>query len=59
MLNDYVFDEFLGQGAFGKVKLASKRQHGGDQKVAIKILKKSKLKRQREHIKDANGSKPY
>ncbi|CAD8162670.1 unnamed protein product [Paramecium octaurelia] len=55
MLNDYVFDEFLGQGAFGKVKLAHKK---GDptQKFAIKILKKSKLKRQREFVKDANGN---
>ncbi|CAD8088420.1 unnamed protein product [Paramecium primaurelia] len=55
MLNDYVFDEFLGQGAFGKVKLAHKK---GDptQRFAIKILKKSKLKRQREFVKDANGN---
>ncbi|CAD8082598.1 unnamed protein product [Paramecium sonneborni] len=55
MLNDYVFDEFLGQGAFGKVKLAHKKGQP-TQRFAIKILKKSKLKRQREFVKDANGN---
>ncbi|CAK83622.1 unnamed protein product (macronuclear) [Paramecium tetraurelia] len=55
MLNDYVFDEFLGQGAFGKVKLAHK-QGDPSKRYAIKILKKSKLKRQREFVKDANGN---
>lgn len=55
MLNDYVFDDFLGQGAFGKVKLAHKKGHP-EQRYAIKILKKSKLKRQREFVKDQNGS---
>ena len=43
MINDYIFDEFLGEGAFGKVKLAFKRSSG--QKYAIKIMKKSKLRR--------------
>ncbi|CAD8092971.1 unnamed protein product [Paramecium sonneborni] len=55
MLNDYVFDEFLGQGAFGKVKLAHKKGQP-NQRFAIKILKKSKLKRQREFVKDSNGN---
>ncbi|CAD8176208.1 unnamed protein product [Paramecium octaurelia] len=54
MINDYIFDEFLGEGAFGKVKLAFKRSSG--QKYAIKIMRKSKLKRQREYIKDAKGN---
>ena len=54
MINDYVFDEFLGQGAFGKVKLAYNKSSG--QKYAIKILRKSKLRRQREYVKDSKGS---
>lgn len=45
MLNDYVMDEFLGQGSFGKVKAAFKRQGNKDVRYAIKILSKSKLKR--------------
>ncbi|KAM3140918.1 hypothetical protein pb186bvf_006929 [Paramecium bursaria] len=54
-INDYIMDEFLGQGAFGKVKLAYKKSGGQEIKYAMKILRKSKLKRQREYIKNAKG----
>ena len=52
MLNEYIFLDFLGQGQFGKVKLAQK----DGKKYAIKIFKKSKLKRKKEFSKDKDGS---
>lgn len=53
MVNEYSFEKKLGEGAFGKVKLAKKKD--SDEKFAIKILKKSLLKRKREFIKEGDG----
>lgn len=55
MINNYVIAEYLGQGAFGKVKLVIKSENDIQKKYAMKIFKKSQLKRKREYIKDANG----
>ena len=53
MINEYCFVKKLGEGSYGKVKLAKKKDT--EDKFAIKILKKSVLKRKREFIKDAEG----
>lgn len=53
MINEYCFEKKLGEGAYGKVKLAKKKDT--EDKFAIKILKKSLLKRKREFIKDGDG----
>lgn len=53
MINEYCFVKKLGEGSYGKVKLAKKKDT--EDKYAIKILKKSVLKRKREFIKDAEG----
>lgn len=53
MINEYCFEKKLGEGAYGKVKLAKKKDT--NEKYAIKILKKSLLKRKREFIKDGDG----
>ncbi|CAD8131731.1 unnamed protein product [Paramecium octaurelia] len=50
-LNDYTLKQVLGQGTFGKVRLAEKNL----QNYAIKILNKSRLKKQREYYTDLNG----
>ncbi|CAD8055783.1 unnamed protein product [Paramecium sonneborni] len=50
-LNDYILKQVLGQGTFGKVRLAEKNL----QNYAIKILNKSRLKKQREYYTDSNG----
>ena len=44
----------LGEGAFSKVKLAIK--HDTSEKFAIKILKKSFLKKKKEYIRDEKGN---
>jgi hypothetical protein len=47
----------LGEGAFGKVKKVIKKINDTQEKeFAIKILKKSVLKRKKEFYKDEEGS---
>ena len=46
---EFIIKEKLGQGAFGSVKLGINKQTG--EKVAIKILEKSKLKRNADKIR--------
>lgn len=53
MINEYSFEKKLGEGSYGKVKLAKKKDT--NEKFAIKILKKSLLKKKREFIKVAEG----
>lgn len=53
MINDYIIVDHLGQGGFGTVKLAIKNEN----KYALKIFKKSHLKRKREYIKDKETGK--
>ena len=55
MINEYSFEKKLGEGSYGKVKLAKKKDT--NEKFAIKILKKSLLKKKREFIRDAEGIK--
>jgi [calcium/calmodulin-dependent protein kinase] kinase len=45
----------LGQGSYGKVKLALKSFDGINSRFALKILKKSFLKKKREYYKDPTG----
>lgn len=55
MINNYVVTDFLGEGAFGKVKLGIKTVNNVEVQFALKIFKKSKLRRKKEYYKDANG----
>ena len=55
MINDYVVTEFLGQGSFGKVKLAIKHNGPNEERYAMKIFKKSQLRRKKEYFKDSEG----
>lgn len=59
MINQYVIKETLGSGTFGKVKLCVRKMGEKELKFAIKILKKSYLKRQREMYRDESGSFVY
>ena len=61
MINDYIVTDYLGQGAFGKVKLAVKVINDVARKFAMKIFKKNQLKRKKEYYKDQNGGNflPY
>lgn len=52
-INEYSFEKTIGEGGFGKVKLAKKK--GSNEKFAIKILKKSILKRKKEFVKIGDG----
>ena len=45
MINNYIITDFLGKGAFGKVKLGIKMVGDREEKYALKIFKKSQLKR--------------
>jgi serine/threonine protein kinase len=53
MINNYVITGYLGKGAFGVVKHAIKHTNGVDESFALKIFKKSQLRRKREYIKDS------
>ena len=55
-INNYIIEEFLGQGAFAKVKLGRKKLLDHEKLYAIKIIKKSKLKKLRNISKNAEGS---
>ncbi|KAL4427503.1 hypothetical protein ABPG74_015206 [Tetrahymena malaccensis] len=59
MINNYVFLDTLGRGSFGKVKLAVNRGDTKQTKFAIKIFKKSFLKRKREYYRDSGGAMKY
>ena len=59
MMNNYTIFHVLGEGAFGKVRLASKTiPDFGDfeKKYAIKVYKKANLRRKRSLIKGKDGS---
>lgn len=47
--------ETLGKGSYGKVKLALHSSEDKNKKYAVKILKKSFLKRKREYYRDSGG----
>lgn len=53
-MNQYTLLKKLGEGTYGKVKLALKGEK--EEKFAVKIIKKAALKKRREVIRDANGS---
>lgn len=55
-LNQYTFIKKLGEGTYGKVKLAVNNEN---QKFAIKIIRKDVLKRRREMIRDEKGRVKY
>ena len=59
MINNYNILKILGEGAFGKVKLATKILKDFDhfeKKYAIKIYKKANLRKKKTLIRDKNGS---
>ena len=58
-INNYVIEDFLGQGAFAKVKLGRKTLMDREKLYAIKIIKKSKLKKLRNISKNADGSEHF
>ena len=57
MINEYTFIKLLGEGAYGKVKLAIQME--SLKKYAVKVIKKDLLKRRREMIRDERGSKSF
>lgn len=58
-INNYFIEDFLGQGAFAKVKLGRKKLMDREKLYAIKIIKKSKLKKMRNISKNAEGSESF
>jgi len=44
----------LGEGTYGKVRLALKGEN--EEKFAVKIINKKTLKKRREVVRDENGS---
>lgn len=56
MLNHYLILETIGEGSYAKVKLASRRLIGIEQKYALKIFSKGVLKKKIDFIHDKNGS---
>ena len=70
MINNYVFIDKLGEGTFGKVMLAAKMDYeenpdtdnlilADKKRFAVKILKKSYLKKKRQFYKDSEGKMKY
>lgn len=55
MVNHYIVLETIGEGSYGKVKLASRRLVGIDQKYALKIFSKSVLKKKIDFYHDKEG----
>lgn len=53
-INQYVLTSKLGEGAYGKVKLGIKGKK--EEKFAIKILKKTSLRKKKEMYRDEKGS---
>lgn len=59
-INNYGIVNVLGEGAFGKVKLATKtsKEFGGfEKKYALKVYKKAKLRKKKNLVKGQDGSK--
>lgn len=52
-VNEYTLMKTVGRGAFSKVKLAIKND--SSEQFAIKIFKKSFLKKKKEYIRDEKG----
>ncbi len=53
MINDYAIVKLIGEGAFGKVKLAY--DQNTEELFAIKMFRKSLLKKKREYFKKEGG----
>ena len=53
-MNGYVLKKKLGEGAYGKVRLAVKGKK--EETFAIKVMKKMALKKRKEQIRDEKGS---
>ena len=58
-MNEYKLIKNLGSGAFGKVKLGVKKILDIEEFYAVKIFKKSILKRRREIVRDENGKASF
>ena len=57
MLNQFIVLENIGEGSYGKVKLAKKQNSlGEEKKYALKIIKQSLLQHNKEFTKDKDGS---
>lgn len=57
MLNQFIITDNLGEGSYGKVKLAKKISSTGVEKLfALKIVKQSLLQHYKEFTKDKDGS---
>lgn len=56
-LNQYTFVKKLGEGTYGKVKLAVGASES--EKYAVKIIRKDVLKRRREMVRDEKGRVKY
>ena len=56
MINKYCILNTLGEGSFGKVKLCKKTLMDREKKFAVKVFKKSTLRRKREMIRGKDGS---
>lgn len=59
MINHYLILENIGEGSYAKVKLASRRLIGVEQKYALKIFSKSVLKKKIDFVQDKLGSCHY
>ena len=55
MVNHYLILENIGEGSYAKVKLASRRLIGIEQKYALKIFSKSVLKKKIDFFHDNKG----
>jgi len=56
-VNQYTLVKKLGEGTYGKVKLALKGEK--EEKFAVKVIKKKALKKKREVVRDENGKIKY
>ena len=56
MVNHYLILENIGEGSYAKVKLASRRLIGIEQKYALKIFSKTVLKKKIDFFHDKLGS---
>ena len=57
MVNHYLILENIGEGSYAKVKLASRRLLGVEQKYALKIFSKSVLKKKIDFFKCFGGQR--
>lgn len=58
-MNNYRMQKVLGEGAFGKVKLAVKEILGFEKTFAIKIYKKAQLRKKKSFVKDKDGKMSF